>query len=149
DVARVVSHELGAREARLAVTAIASQMRRYPAQSVDERWEAQLRSLGADVWWADDETWLGGWGDREQQDRGSVVLAAVRVLNLLVGLPVLPTLCPPPGTARRQAGRPVRSAGDLRVLDRVRALLAKAESTEFTEEADALTAKAQQLIAQH
>jgi len=35
------------------------------------------------------------------------------------------------------------------VLDRVRALLAKAESTEFAEEAEALTAKAQELMARH
>jgi hypothetical protein len=35
------------------------------------------------------------------------------------------------------------------MLGRIRALLAKAESTEFAEEAEALTAKAQQLMAQH
>ena len=35
------------------------------------------------------------------------------------------------------------------VLDKVRGLLAKAESTEFPAEADALTAKAQQLMARH
>ena len=35
------------------------------------------------------------------------------------------------------------------MLARVRALLAKAESTEFEEEAEALTAKAQELIARH
>ncbi|GIG60814.1 hypothetical protein Lfu02_51860 [Longispora fulva] len=36
-----------------------------------------------------------------------------------------------------------------RMLDRVRALLRKAESTTFPEEADALTAKAQELMARH
>jgi hypothetical protein len=38
---------------------------------------------------------------------------------------------------------------DSRVLDRVRALLAKAESTSFAEEADAFTAKAHQLMDRH
>jgi hypothetical protein len=38
---------------------------------------------------------------------------------------------------------------DARVLDRVRGLLAKAESTEFPAEAEALTAKAQELMARH
>ncbi|MGY0233507.1 DUF2786 domain-containing protein [Longispora urticae] len=38
---------------------------------------------------------------------------------------------------------------DQRMLDRVRALLRKAESTTFPEEADALTAKAQELMAKH
>ena len=36
---------------------------------------------------------------------------------------------------------------DEKVLGRVRALLAKAESTTFPEEAEALTAKAQELMA--
>jgi hypothetical protein len=38
---------------------------------------------------------------------------------------------------------------DSRVLDRVRALLAKAESTDFPAEAEAFSAKAQELIARH
>jgi hypothetical protein len=38
---------------------------------------------------------------------------------------------------------------DARVLDRVRGLLAKAESTEYPAEAEALTAKAQELMARH
>jgi hypothetical protein len=38
---------------------------------------------------------------------------------------------------------------DSRLLQRVRGLLRKAESTEFAEEAEALTAKAQELIARH
>lgn len=38
---------------------------------------------------------------------------------------------------------------DRRMLDRIRALLAKAEATPFPEEADAFTAKAQELMAAH
>ncbi|GAA4621829.1 DUF2786 domain-containing protein [Actinoallomurus vinaceus] len=38
---------------------------------------------------------------------------------------------------------------DRRTLDRIRALLAKAESTEFPDEAEALTARAQQLMARY
>jgi hypothetical protein len=38
---------------------------------------------------------------------------------------------------------------DRRMLDRVRALLAKAESTEFPKEAEALSARAQELMARH
>src|SRR6266704_2970169 len=40
-------------------------------------------------------------------------------------------------------------AADPRQLERVRALLAKAESTSFAEEAEAYTAKAQELMARH
>jgi hypothetical protein len=61
-------------------------------------------------------------------------------------------LLPLPGTVRRRA-RPATTATthsvDQRMLERVRALLAKAESTEFPEEAEALTARAQELMARH
>jgi hypothetical protein len=60
-------------------------------------------------------------------------------------------LVPPPsrwGAARpRKAAQP--AAGDDRVLRRIRGLLAKAESTEFPDEAEALTAKAQELMTRH
>lgn len=64
---------------------------------------------------------------------------AVEVLALLLGLPALPRL----GT------RPPRRPQNTRVLEKVRALLAKAESTTFPEEAEALSAKAQELMARH
>jgi hypothetical protein len=41
------------------------------------------------------------------------------------------------------------ASGDDRALRRIRGLLAKAESTEFPEEAEALTAKAQELMTRH
>ena len=61
-----------------------------------------------------------------------------------------------PSCRRRRAG--VRAArapprgsapGDDRALRRIRGLLAKAESTEFPEEAESLTAKAQELMTRH
>jgi hypothetical protein len=64
---------------------------------------------------------------------------AVEVLGLLLSLPALPRLGAPP------ARRPQNT----RVLEKVRALLAKAESTTFPEEAEALSAKAQELMARH
>jgi hypothetical protein len=73
-------------------------------------------------------------GTLEGLDRG------IRVLSLLLALPPLPKL-----TA---STRP-RSAEDARILEKVRALLAKAESTTFPEEAEALSAKAQELMARH
>jgi hypothetical protein len=64
---------------------------------------------------------------------------AVEVLGLLLSLPALPRLGTPP----------VRRPQNTRVLEKVRALLAKAESTTFPEEAEALSAKAQELMARH
>jgi hypothetical protein len=152
DVVRIVRRQAGARPLRMTVDAIAGQMRRYAAPTVDERWEAQLAAMEATAWWGDDDSWLDAWGEREDQDRVAVVTCVVTVLGIFTGLPRLAQLCPPPGTARRGTLHPGRSAGrtvDARMLDRVRALLAKAESTGFTEEAEALTAKAQELMARH
>ena len=47
------------------------------------------------------------------------------------------------------AWRNQTGSGKSRPLERIRALLAKAESTEFDEEAEALTAKAQELMTRH
>lgn len=93
--------------------------------------------------------------ERLRSDRGRPAPAAdtARIRSLLevlgVGsrLPDIPVTVPPPGDPRSGFGRGVRL--DERMLERVRALLAKAESTAFDEEAEALTAKAQQLIARH
>ncbi|MEV4001511.1 DUF2786 domain-containing protein [Actinomadura sp. NPDC049753] len=52
-----------------------------------------------------------------------------------------------PGEPRIGADR--RAELDQRILGRVRALLAKAESTEFPEEAEALSTRAQELMARH
>lgn len=67
-------------------------------------------------------------------------LDEIRLLLVLVGL-----LGAPPGGTTSTAAPGVDSA----LLERVRALLAKAESTTFEAEADALTAKAHELMARH
>ncbi len=72
---------------------------------------------------------------------------------LWMSLPEWPHLCPPPSqwgphTAGARPGGPA-GAVDRKVLFRIRALLAKAESTDYPEEAESLTAKAQELITRH
>lgn len=152
DVQRMAERRLGAQPAALAVDMIAAQMRQYAAATVDERWEAQVTALGATPWWGRDDHYFALWGGRQGLGREAMVGQAIELIALLQSLPRLPELCPPPGAARRvasTAGRRGGPAPDQRVLDRVRALLAKAESTVFEEEAEALTAKAQELIARH
>lgn len=77
--------------------------------------------------------------------------ATAVLLHLLPTLPPIGVVEPTPDAWPRLADAPgtSRSAVDSSVLERVRALLAKAESTTFEEEATAFTAKAQQLIARH
>lgn len=152
DIARVVRREAGSTHARLAVDAIAAEMRGYPAATVDERWHAQLVSLGARVWWDDGDTFLQARADREGIDRAAVIGCALKVTFVLSILPRLPLLCPLPGTVTRggEGGADTRQrAMDERVLGRIRALLAKAESTEFPREAEALSARAQEMMARH
>ncbi len=155
DVVRAVGRELGGGHARVAGDAIAAEMRGYAAATVDDRWRAQLTTLDARVWWAGGDGYLQARGDRDGLGRAAVITRALEVIFVLGRLPRLPPLCPPPGTARRgtnDAARPGPSrsrAVDERMLTRIRALLAKAESTEFPDEAEALSARAQELMARH
>jgi Protein of unknown function (DUF2786) len=152
DVVRLVSRERGRRHACVATDAIAAEMRGYAAATVDDRWHAQLTSLGARGWWGDGDGYLRARGDREGLDWAAVVGCALDVLVTLTALPRLPLLCPLPGTARGRgdpAARPAQDQVDQRMLARIRALLTKAESTEFPEEAEALSARAQELMARH
>jgi uncharacterized protein DUF2786 len=148
DLAGVAARQLSARHVRLVSDAVAGQMRTYPSATVDRRWDEQVRSLGATAWWEPDGEYLERWGRREGVDRAAVITFAVEVLCLLDALPEIPLLCPLPGTGRR---RPTDTGPGVepRILEKVRALLAKAESTEFPEEAEALTAKAQEFMARH
>jgi Protein of unknown function (DUF2786) len=152
EVVREIGRQFGARHARLATDAAAMDMRNYARTAVDERWQAQLVTLGATAWWDSDNGYLEQWREREQLSPEATVTCALEVLYGFAALPRLGRLCPLPGTARpaaRTAERTtVRTAGQ-RALGRVRALLAKAESTEFPDEAEALTARAQELITRH
>jgi hypothetical protein len=151
DLVRVVRRECGKRPAGFALEQISAQLRGYAAATVDDRWHAQLRELGAAVREEHDDHRLTSWAERQRLDRSAALRDAVRVLGVLTGLPEIGVITQLPGTARTAASRP-GTAGDAideRVLGRVRGLLAKAESTEFPEEAEALSAKAQELMARH
>ncbi len=102
------------------------------------------RSQGGPQSWGSDAEFLGA---RTAEALGTVQVA-IELLHLLQHLPVLERLCPLPGTARAAASSAIGDA-DTRILGKIRALLAKAESTEFPEEAEALSARAQELMAKH
>jgi len=148
ELVRVARRECTARHSRLMVDAIAAQMRGYPTATVDQRWQAQVVALEARVWWEHDDHYVTVWGDRQGLDRAAVITVMIEVLHLLATLPAIEAVGPAPGDARPVT---VTAPADLdqRMLDRVRALLAKAESTDFPQEADAFTAKAQELMARH
>ncbi|MBD0676757.1 DUF2786 domain-containing protein [Streptomyces sp. CBMA156] len=148
DLVRVVRRGLKPVHLALAVDLIAAEARRHPSAALDRRWQEQLRELEAEVWWSGDEEYLGAFADRHRLDRFALATAVLELLRTWGRLPPIAPVGPAPGqTVRPQHRAP--DSGEPRMLSRIRALLAKAESTEYPEEAEALTAKAQQLMAQH
>jgi Protein of unknown function (DUF2786) len=167
ELIRHAGRELSAEHASMAADMIASEMRGYPADAVDHRWAAQVSAIGAPPVTAAHGDYLGSWQQRLRAVGGlrEAIATAVELLHLLAHLPVLEQLLPLPGTARAAAADGAVRAGptgaasgaragpagqaDERMLSRVRALLAKAELTEFAEEAEALSSRAQELMAKY
>jgi hypothetical protein len=148
DVARLVQRRLGAQALTLVTDLIAAQVAEYAAATVHERWQEQLTQIDAGVWWRADAALLGQWQVRHRCDRIKALALVVEFLAMTLELPPLPVILPLPGTAHAASGAH-HSAVDPKILGRVRGLLAKAESTQFPEEAEALSAKAQELMTRH
>ncbi|MFI1969053.1 DUF2786 domain-containing protein [Streptomyces cinnamoneus] len=148
DVVRLVRRDLAPGQERFTVDVIAAEARRYARDTLAPRWAAQLEELDARVRWEDTaatDGFLEGFARRERLSRFETVACALGVLRLLAGLPRIGAVGPLPGAAHVT----VPAAVEPRMLGRIRALLAKAESTQFPEEAEALSAKAQELMARH
>lgn len=155
----VVRRELGDHHARLMAWAIvATAATTLDRDRMPARWADDLATVADDVGAAQPggPPWLTAFAASEQCSGADAWTSAIEVLRLSARLRALGELCPPPsrwtiagaGAGGARAAR--HEAGlDQKLLDRVRALLAKAESTSFTEEADAFTAKAQDLMARH
>lgn len=150
DLVRVVGRRLGRSHRDLVATAIVVQNAMYAPALVDPRWSDQVRALAEEMGGgpepepdSDDPSWVL----RAGQSRRGAIRAAVEVVALVRSLPSLPRLCPLPGQGS-SLGQPGHHV-DEGVLRRVRALLAKAESTTFEEESQALTTKAQELMSRH
>lgn len=126
DLVRVVRRELEDLHARLVSGLITGEAGQRPAPSA--RWAAQLGELDA--------------RPVQATDRFSYATAVLELYRLLLRLPTLESLDAPgrPGASREPESR---------MLNRIRALLAKAEATGYPQEAEALSAKAQELMARH
>jgi hypothetical protein len=156
DVAHVLRRQGTQRMARLATAAISREAQVAGAASrAPEEWLAQLAAVGAPARPDAAEQGapiLGGWRRAEGLDVRDTWRETLRLVGQLHRLPPLEQLTPPPSRwGHRARSRPgaARHSADARVLSRVRALLAKAESTDFPDEAEALSAKAQDLMSRH
>lgn len=152
ELIRQVRRGGGAPVVRLVAATLATDHVRRRAATLDARWITQMDAL--DLPATDGgRGWVRRWTVDEGLDTSRVPGILIDALAQLTGLPRLRPLMAPPGSAG--AGGPAPATrGDEGgeqdpVLGRIRALLAKAESTNFDEEADALTAKAQQLMTRH
>ncbi|MFI1784832.1 DUF2786 domain-containing protein [Streptomyces rubiginosohelvolus] len=132
DLVRFVRRELDERRAALAGTLIAAETARYP--ELPPRWRQQIAELEPPV-------------ERNRPDRFSYAADLLELYRVLLRLPAIEPVGPPPGAAADLHRPP--AADEPRMLTRIRALLAKAEATGFPEEAEALTTKAQELMARH
>ncbi len=116
------------------------------AAEVAPEWLDQLATVGAGRSPSPEQSYLVRL-DRSWPD---VLHAAVGLTDVLQRLPALPLLGPPPTEWRSgMAAAAGRTRLPSAVLEKVRALLAKAESTSFDAEAEAFTAKAQELMTRH
>ncbi|MFC7308359.1 DUF2786 domain-containing protein [Streptomyces monticola] len=128
DIVRMVRRELAERHAEIAAELIRSEVRRYVKQGLPPRWDAQVAELPVP-------------GPRG--DRFLYATALLELYRLLLRLPAIEPVGPAPGTPVHVPS----THAEPRMLSRIRALLAKAEATGYPEEAEALTAKAQELMA--
>lgn len=133
DIAHIVRRKLGDAHVPAALALLSDEAARHPTSRVARAWLDELADAGMAV--------------PVDVRRTASLAAALRLAALLVVLPPIAVLLPRPGAATR--GPEGGSPSDGRLLAKVRALLAKAESTEYDEEAEALSAKAQELISRH
>lgn len=138
DVVYATAHRLAAAHADVVRNAVVADARRRARAGMPphDRWQADLDRAVSDM-----------LTDVRPGPGGVDVRVVVPVLALLSRLPEIPAVMPGPDAST--IAHATTAHLDQRLLARVRALLAKAESTEFDEEAEALTAKAQELITRH
>jgi hypothetical protein len=142
----VACREAGTTSRPILVDAIAGAMEAYEGTAIHPAWTSQIEDLGARRWWSSGQSPLHQRTEASPAARGVVLMEALRLARVLVTFGSVPVLIPPPGSPRTWD---VHEVADPRLLAKVRGLLAKAESTTFPEEAEALTAKAQELMSRH
>ncbi|AWB92212.1 DUF2786 domain-containing protein [Aeromicrobium chenweiae] len=150
DLVHATRRRSSAQTARWVTRAVLAEARRSRAsERAPQSWTEQLDALASR---------RDGTEDALLPPRGQASVAewttALVALDFLRHLPGSHLIDAPPSQWGRQA-RPRSTAGPRRgdvhdkTLTRIRALLAKAESTEFDAEAEAFTAKAQDLMTRH
>jgi hypothetical protein len=153
ELVRQTARTVGSSTSRMLVSSAiaADHLGRSPA-GLDDRWQQQLDDLRLPEL-GSRSGWIRRIVDDEPTRRAQLEVIADAIVAICA-LPRLDTLIPPPGADPSSiwppGGGTVSPTGPVDpTIERVRNLLAKAESTEFDAEAAAFTAKAQELIVRH
>lgn len=151
EVVRQVRRGGSVNSADLAKAAIVGDHAIRSACTIDARWMAQLAELALpEVAGPGPTGWFVNWARTARLDLDAQITIAFEVIASLRSLPRIAELIPPPGSARpNEVTGTSHSDTDRRVLDKVRSLLVKAESTTFQAESEALTAKAHELMTRY
>lgn len=146
DLGRLVARRHKEPVRALLADAVAEHVDQYAESTLDPEWRQQLAQMGARVWWRPDESYPLARG-RQLRDWHLLVTSSVELIATLSAVPPIEKIGPAPGEQYHHPD----SAPDVepKVLERVRRLLAKAESTTFEAEAETFTAGAQSLMARH
>jgi len=161
DVAHAVKGRWTLRAHRLIIAIIANEARGTDAvHRAPQPWLTQLEELGVfeptrGIIVGGYDNAIAGWARVERLDPDETITVGLQVLAQLLTLPPQAVLIDPPSawgaTNRGTVSKPSASRGDIdaKVLTRIRALLAKAEGTTFEAEAEAFTAKAQEMMTRY
>ena len=150
DVVHLARREITASAVPLVVALIGEHAGRSGAASRAPRsWVEQLTEL--DALTPGDPAVVNSWHVAERRTPGEAWRIVLQLAGVLRTAVRIETLLPPPSRwgAPRPRGAESPAPSDQRALRRIRGLLAKAESSEFPDEAETLTAKAQELMTRH
>jgi hypothetical protein len=145
-------HEIGRRRLEVHIVeyldeAIVVESQRHAPAMIHPRWAMGLATVAAGAEIGSQTPHLRHWAARGGLSRRVAMRIVLQLLAMLGTLPRLERMLPLPGESRHASG-PVGEV-DEKMLAKVRGLLAKAESTEFPDEAEALSAKAQELMSRY
>ena len=137
DLAQLVRRRADERHTPMLVCLVRDALDRHPRDRVHPGWFDELDGLGP--------SFPFDLHNVRGLEHGLALGAALTML------PTIAIVLPPPGRVLPAAPQPVdpADAANAQRLAKVRALLAKAESTEFQGEAEALSGKAQELISRY
>jgi hypothetical protein len=155
DLLHVVRREFSAKVARLAAEIVLDDASlRSPDRPA--AWDHQLAAVAATATsrYVPTVSGIERWRRVEKATLADAMRATLQVMGFIVLLPRVPVVLDPPSDWARLAAAPEQRTADAgtidaRVVDKVRALLAKAESTDFPAEAESFTSKAQELMSRH